>query len=1288
LQAAIQRVVDRHEVLRTTFERQEWMRVPQQVVHLHLEPRWKSADLPGLGEDECLARCERLLAAESTRTLDLAKGPLLSVLHLALSRTGHLIHLCLPSLCADPWTLGQLMIEIGKAYVVLMGGGDLVGDPIQYVDFTEWQVELARSDELREERELARAFWASQDLDGFSGIALPWEGHASEHSPRRIETEPVPISEEMSVALQEVAGRLGVSPADLLLASWIMYLCRLTGVTDLAIGVILDGRGFADLQDGLGPYACCMPVRGRLTDDPTFSELLMRIELGARAAVQWQEYGPAEWLAAEEEGRERFPYIFQFIERPSCPPMGSLCFSIVRCDSTVEPCKLMLSCIGPALATELRFDASLLSACDVARMGRQLCAVLAQIVENSEKRISTFNILSPGERSMLIAFQSSAAERPCTGSFLQLFEEQARSFPARIAVVAGETELTYGELDAGTNRLALRLRARGIGTEQRVAIYARRSPQMVIGMLGVLKAGGAYVPLDPVFPCERVAAFLAESGAALLLVERGLAAECPADYASRTMFLGVDDDAAEMATGEPGPTVAVMPESLMYLLFTSGSTGRPKGVGIEHRQLQNYLHAILERLDLPPKAPTHFAVLSTFAADLGNTMIFPALATGGCLYLLSPEEASDPEALAQCFSRWSIDCLKIVPSHLAALLTISQPERILPRRRLVIGGEAASPALVERLHSLAPAELVVLNHYGPTETTVGVTTYRLDAASDRERTPPLGRPLANVRLHLLDGWLQPVPQGVVGEIYIGGANIARGYLGHPDATAEKFIPDPFSTSPGARVYRTGDRARFDDHGEMEILGRVDDQVKIRGFRVELVEIESTLLEHPEVREAVVLAREDLPGDRRLTAYLVPVGDRSPRETLRSFLKERLPEYMVPAAFLWLDALPLTPNGKVDRRVLPALNGSEGSEVAFAPARDAIELDLIALWQEVLKRQPIGVRDDFFDLGGHSLLAVRLMALLRERLRRDVPLATLFQRRTVESLASTLRADPLVAPASPLVALSPGGDLPAFFCAAPAHGAVDCYQRLVQHLGPAHPFYGLQARGRDRDEDPYTRIEDMADYYLDALCRFQPHGPYHLGGWSLGSLVAYEMARKLQIVGEEIALLALIDPPQPRLNPEVGSSDPGEVETLRFFAADAGLNVAAEQLQALVGEERLIYIVTQAIEMGLMPAGAGLQAGVDYLRRWLRVIRAGRLASLQYVPGPYSGPLNILLATEAIDGGPMPQGERGWSRINSGPIVVYPVQGNHNTILHAPHVWVVAELLHRLIARDALRRETT
>jgi amino acid adenylation domain-containing protein len=797
-----------------------------------------------------------------------------------------------------------------------------------------------------------------------------------------------------------LAARHDTDAAVLLLACWQVLLGRLSGQADLGVRYLADGRAQEELRGAMGPIAVSIPVRCRV-EDVAFADFLRQVREAVSRASRWQDHwepgGPGEPAVA-----------FEFSTVPLRRSFAGVSFSLVRQVCHPGDFTLALSWVqgeGSARATIL-YDRRVLRREDVERIAGHFERLLGSVLADPGTATGALDILGPEERRrLLVDLNRTAADYPKSRCVHQLFEEQAARTPDRPAVVCGDEQLTYAELNARANRLAHLLRRLGVGRDAPVGLCVERSAGMIVGLLGILKAGGAYVPLHRDHPKARLAYQLEETGAAVVVTQEAVLGSLP-EFAGRVLCLDRDRPLLEAEPATDPPPVNG-PEDPVYVLYTSGSTGAPKGVAVRHGNLVNYTHFILGRLAADGEPGLHFASVTTLTADLGNTAIFPALLSGGCLHVIDYDTAMDGAAFRRRAAARPFDVLKITPSHLAALLGEGDEAAALPRRWLVLGGEAAPWALVRRV--LAAGRCAVLNHYGPTETTVGSLTFAVgpDGAGDgRAATVPIGRPIANTQVYILDARGNPVPVGVAGELFIGGAGVARGYLRQPEQTAQRFVPDPFAGTPDAWLYRTGDRARYLPDGTVEFLGRADDQVKIRGFRVEPAEVEAALCRHPQVRQAAVVAREDR-GDRRLVAYVVPAdGLARPgaagADELRGFLRQQLPDYMVPAAFQVCDALPLTPNGKIDRRRLTDLEyGPPPGEKPFVAPRDAVEETLAAIWQEVLGAERVGVDDDFFDLGGHSLLATQVISRILSRLEVQLPLRTIFETPTVAGLAATV-----------------------------------------------------------------------------------------------------------------------------------------------------------------------------------------------------------------------------------------------------------------------------------------------
>jgi amino acid adenylation domain-containing protein/non-ribosomal peptide synthase protein (TIGR01720 family) len=1005
LREALGRAVERHEILRTAFHLQAGFAVPFQVVAEECGTGlWREHDLTALDEGLQSAKVEEVFEDDG-RPFDLEQESLLRVSLLMLSDSKHLLILSLPALCADSRTFANLFAELRDFYA---GGAPDAEEPLQYADFSAWHNELLETgDETAKE---AAAFWHAPALLTLDCGALPFEirrAGPSAFAPELLEVE---LPAHLWAYVDSLSELYEATASDFLLACWQALLWRHSGRHESVVGLGCDGRSFEDLEGALGAYAKFLPLTSRAEADLPFKDFLKHVAASARELLKWQEHFVWGSLGADAHACDAetnfFPACFEFEEHFAALVGGDVSFSVYRQHVCADRFKLKLACLrrtDGSVAAKFHFDSALFSRRAVELLAAQFLALVEDAARNPAAGLGSLKCMGEGERPTLLSELNETAARASATTLCvhQLFAEHAARSPESIAVVFEESRLTYAELNARANQLAHHLRRLGVGPEAKVGLFTERSAEMIVGLLGILKAGGAYVPLDAALPRERLAYMLEDSNAAVVVTERSLADLLP-EGGARAVCLDADWPLVSTES-ESDPDALETTDNLAYVIYTSGSTGRPKGVLVGHAQLTNYVEGVLERLELP--AGGSFATLSTIAADLGNTSVFPALSTGRCLHVVSQQRATDPEAFAEYCGENAIDYLKIVPSHLSAMLSSSRPEQVLPRQRLVLGGEALNRALVEKIRTLAP-DCRVVNHYGPTETTVGVLTNTLsqDSTDDEAATVPLGRPNANTRAYVLDACMEPAPHGLTGELYIGGAGVTRGYLNRPSLTAEKFVPDTFSTEPGARLYRTGDVVRRLSDGRIEFVGRADNQVKIRGYRIELGEIEAALHVHERVRDCVVVAREGESGEKRLVAYFVAAnGQGVSAGELREYLKSRLPEYMVPAAFARLNELPLTANGKVDRKALPEPSSSaEDASGEYVAPRDEVERALCEVWAEVLRVGRVGIRDNFFELGGDSILSIQVIARAARRGVRVTP-RQLFEHQTVEALAAAAGA---------------------------------------------------------------------------------------------------------------------------------------------------------------------------------------------------------------------------------------------------------------------------------------------
>ncbi|YAF98100.1 MAG: amino acid adenylation domain-containing protein [Nodularia sp. CChRGM 3473] len=1000
LQAALQQIINQHEIFRTTFHRRPGIKFPIQVIADSCNISWNNINFGDLDEQEQQNKIAELLHQEKSYVCQFEQNPLLRSCLLTLSEQQYLLILTLPSLCADSWTIKNLVKEISDNYAAYLDSQEIPEPAVQYIQFSEWQNELIEA----EEAETGKNYWQGQNFVNQIPHTLPFESQFID----TFETDcySINIDSSLVTTLEAIAIINKTTISELLLVCWQILLYRILKQSDIFVSTVFHGRNYEELHSTMGLLAKWLPIRCSFQDNFKFKEILSQTSETLRNHNQYQEYFIGE---KETETTTKLPISFEFEEHPSNYYSNGVSFSLYQQYVCFDRFKIKLSCIRTAtsLCAKFYYDTNLFVQADIARLAEQFLTLVASVANNIESTVSELEILSDRQQQqLLIDFNQTHINYPKYKCIHHLFEAQVEQTPHNIAVVFGDEQLTYSELNTRANQLANYLQKLGVNTETLVGIYLERSHLNIIAFLAILKAGAAYVPLDPALPPAALEFRLQDIQASVLLTQDSLIQQLP-ETAVQVICLNKNWENITQEN-QSNPQTLVKPENLVYAIFTSGSTGKPKAVGVEHQQLLNYLYGIVDRLDLPKGGS--FATVSTFAADLGNTVIFAALCHGGYLHILSQEQASDPQALADYFQQHPIDCLKIVPSHLAALLASSPSVTFLPRQCLILGGEVSSWDLIEKIQAQAP-KCQIFNHYGPTETTVGVLTYPVYSRkhSYNSHTVPLGKPLANTQVYVLDTQLRPVPIGVPGELYIGGASLSRGYLNRPELTTERFIQNPFL--PEAKLYQTGDLVRYLPDGNLEFLGRSDNQVKIRGFRIELGEIEATLRQHPHVQEVVVLATEEKLGDQRLLAYIVvnsPSGltnqklESALQGELRNFCLQKLAEYMLPSVFVFLKALPLTPNGKIDRQALLAIEHTRPqlAQTYIAP-RTPTEKQLAEIWINLLNLTQVGIHDNFFELGGHSLLITQLLAKVRNTFQVDLPLREFFNTATIADLAKSI-----------------------------------------------------------------------------------------------------------------------------------------------------------------------------------------------------------------------------------------------------------------------------------------------
>ncbi|MDH3276102.1 MAG: amino acid adenylation domain-containing protein [Gammaproteobacteria bacterium] len=1000
MERSLAEIVHRHEILRTTFALTD--EEPIQVV-ADAGPELDKKNLIDLSETERESRLREFLLAAKDTVFDLAADPLFKTQLIRLDETEHILIMIMHHIIFDGWSKNILLRELSSLYQQFSDGlpSSLPDLSLQYRDYSTWQRNWLQGDVLQKHLD----YWKEQLVE-LPILELPTDYSRPAVQTFNGEGESLSLSQNLSTALVDLSKDRGVTLFTTMLSALGLLLQRYSGQDDLGVGVVITNRDREELHDLIGFFLNTLVMRLDLSGDPTFLELLERVKHTAREGYANQHL-PFQKLVEEmqvERDASRTPLFqvsFKMFDAQETGPRKIKDLELNPIPVTVHTARFDLEVFftecSNGIVLTIVYNTDLFEAATIMRMLAHYERLLAAIVAAPQARLSMLPMLTESERHQLIdKWNQTAAAYPRDKTVHELFEAQAAATPEAVAVVFEGQALTYGELNERANRLAHYLRARGVGAEVLVGLCVERSLEMVIGIFGILKSGGAYLPLDPTYPEEWLRFILEDSQAPLLLTRQERRGTWPA-YDGDIVCLDSDWQVISQQAAE-NPRLETTAENLAYVIYTSGSTGKPKGALIDHRSVINLAQGLQESVYLQDKTARYRVGLNAPIAFDASIKQLVMLLYGHSLNILPQEVRLDPQLLASYLKRNEIDVLDCVPTQLKQLLDTGLLDGAAGLPSIVLcGGEAIDETTWRSLCELKQTR--VYNLYGPTECTVDTTICRI---GDQLQQPVIGRPINNARVLILDKSLQLVPIGVAGELHIGGDGLARGYLNRPELTAEKFIADPFSDDPGARLYKTGDLVRYRADGNIEYLGRIDQQVKLRGFRIELGEIESVLAGHEAVRDAVVVVRDDEPGEQRLVAYVVADGPDAPSVTdLRALMRSKLPDYMLPSAFMVLDRLPLTANGKLDRSALPMPEGERQSDETLVEPRSDLERQLVEIWAEVLKLERLGIHDNFFDLGGHSLSATQVVIRIRKALQMELPVSQMFGYPTVAELAQKI-----------------------------------------------------------------------------------------------------------------------------------------------------------------------------------------------------------------------------------------------------------------------------------------------
>jgi amino acid adenylation domain-containing protein len=1277
LEQALGAIVARHEVLRTTIDATDQQ--PTAVVHESWPLRLKTIDLSAWGAEERQSEVERLLVDEPRRPYRLEAEPGIRATLLRLGPREHVFILMMHHIICDRLSVGILWREMAALYRAFRCGqpSPLSPLPIQFGDYAVWQREQVEGGTFEEDL----SFW-KENLRGAPGLLeLP----ADRPRPPAVSGRGSKRWFRLDPALTENVRVLGrqerTSLFTIFAAAFNALLCRYTGQEDILVGIPIADRDRPELQSLIGYLIDTHVLRTDLSGDPTFRELLGRVQKGLLGVYSHRAVPFDQVVAAVHPERNLshaplFQVMLNWRDRDAQMPfitMEGLAAEPLLAQSRTSKFDviLVLTDAGDEIWLEMEYSTDLFDDDRIERMVRHLGVLLQSVGVDPGRRIGELPLLTEAERrQLLLEWNDTRTDYPSNRCVHELFEEQVERTPEAAALVCGEQGLSYRELNGRANQLARCLRGLGVGPDDLVALYMGRSLELVAAVLGILKAGGAYLPMDRTYPPERLAFMLQDSGAKVLITQESLCDQLPA-HAAQTICL---DPAWQRVAAESAANLpcATTPDNLAYVMYTSGSTGVPKGVEIPHRAINRLLFGVdYARFD----AAVRTAQLAPVSFDASTLEIWGPLLHGGCCVLF-PEGVPDFAELEQGLRRHRIQTLWLTASLFNAIVD-ERPETLRGIEQLLTGGEALSLPHVRRALSLLGPATQLVNGYGPTECTTFACCHPIPPTLPAETiSVPIGRPIGNTRAYVLDERRQPLPIGVPGELYLGGDGLARGYLNRPELTAERFVASPFED--GSRLYRTGDVVRWRADGSLEYLGRRDQQVKIRGFRIELGEIESCLRRHPALQDVAVVAREDAPGDKRLVAYVVPRDGEAELGGLRGYLQEKLPEYMVPSAFVPLERLPLTPNGKLDRRALPAPDQARTDPgTGYAAPRTALEEQLAAIWADLLGVKRVGIHDNFFELGGHSLLAVRMLARVEESFGTKLPPAAVFRQPTVAQFALALQEPMDVRPAAAIHKIHPGGSKPPLFFLPSIVGQAEYFRRMVKFLGPDQPVLAVGFPDAHQSPRPFATLEELAEWCVERIREARPVGPYGLAGYSFSGMLAYEVARQLRTTGSEVRLVAILDTgPRPKPSLSRRLRYPWLVlKNLPFWLAEdicrtsLRENVARVKRTIKAWTRRAVgissVIGTWRVEVERIWDVAGMApAHRKILEDNLRLFRA-------YVPKPCPGRITLFRAQASPLLHPRER-DLGWGELVAGGVEIHDLPANHVSILLEPSIRVIAE----------------
>lgn len=1308
LQNAFQSLLNRHGILRSRFIMRDGELVQEECGYQRVYFEHT------LLTEVSLEALQQQVTAAYQQPFDLETGPLFRVNLFECASQDYVLLITVSHIVYDGWSLWLSLDEVGRLYEAELKGHkvSLPELKLSYSDYVQQQRQMLASDEGQHLWE----YWEKQLQGDLEPLNLPTDRTRPPVQTFVGASEKFELDDDLAHRLTQLAKKQGVTQFTMLMAAFQVLLHRYSRQEQVLVGTPMSGMRDADFANVVGYFVNLVTVRSDLSGNPSFLSFLDTVHETVLNAMEHQHYPFPLLVERLRPNRDPsysplFQASFVFHRAQS---RGSLLELTVPSPAATEPkmrwggltienfdiaqqegqfdLELELSGVGTSIFGSFKYNTDLFDASTIKRLSESFSVLLQAITDKPDQHIDQLPIVAADTgNSMLAAYHATSLVHFDVECLHHRFEAYAVSTPDAIALVFGNTQLSYQELNDKAEHLAKYLQTLGVGPEVLVGICVERSCEMLIGILGILKAGGAYVPLDPATPIERRSFIIGDSSVSILLTQQAFVSDLEKTQAKIVVLDG--DWSTITAIKEPLQRT-VSADNLAYVIYTSGTTGKPKGVQVTHRNVARLFAATNAWYQFSPNDV--WPLFHSFAFDVSVWEIWGAFLHGGKLIIVPHIVTRSPDEFRALLVKERVTVLNQTPSAFRLLMQADAriaTKQDLSLRLVIFAGEALDiQSLKPWFDNHGDSQPQLVNMYGITETTVHAM-YRPLTRSDLDSVKSvIGEPIPDLQIYILDAYLQPLPVGVIGEICVGGEGVTRGYLKRPELDKERFIDDPFVAN--SRLYRSGDLARYLPNGDIEYLGRLDNQVKIRGFRIELGEIEAVLSSHAAVATAIVRVQKEQKGGDRLIAYIIHSGDNVPQPSeLRRHLLAKLPDYMVPSMFIPIEHLPLTSNGKLDHRALPQpeqKRNHDTEQPARVPPRDSIERRLTKLWESTLEVSPISMQDNFFSLGGHSLLAVYLMAEIEQEFGRNLPLATLFQKPTIEKLGELLRDKTEDTAWSPLVPIRITGREVPFFCVAGGGGNVLYFYELASKLPAEQPFYGLQAIGLDGQQTPLSRVEDIATAYIKELRKVQPKGPYLLGGHCFGSWIAFEMAQQLCQQGENIVTVIVIDAPAPLFKPDQSMLDTTDdaVWLTKFGAVlsesiGADLGIEHKDLCNLGSLEQLVYFKSKLEQGGVLPPNTALEQVRGFFQVFVQNSKA------IYLPqGTHKIPIALFKASEihpdydysVVDDIDVCKevSTLGWKHFSNETMTVQCVPGNHITMMSNPHVSVLAEKITQIL----------